>query len=235
MSFYSHYVDGKFIEMKDGPTLEIDFSKLNLKLGQTIVDSKLRNKGGNSFGNLFVTSGLLTSKLNGVVSVANTNTHNFRVLIDYYDEFKSKVAWKNSTICCTVRINHLLQNGSTIPDWSGFHLFSRYKTENDLYVASVRIDGNVVIKKKKGGEYKTLGTKKIEKRKINEVFSMQFVVFDNETNITNTNHNTTTWLSLYVNDQLVLNVEDKTDIITNGTNGIRTDYCDVDIFSILLK
>ena len=233
MSVYSHYASGKCIEKKEPASIVIDFNRLNLKPGQIIVDSKLRNKGGNSFENLFVTSGLLTCKSNDKISVANTNTHNFRLLIDHcetvYKESsigkKEKVAWKNSSITCKARINSIIKNeteSGMIPVWAGFHLFGRYKTENDLYVASIRIDGNITIKKKKGGEYITLGVKKMQIFDVGKIFCIMF------------NINETT-LSLYVDNILVLKVEDNNDVLESGTHGIRTDYCDVDVFSIMIK
>jgi hypothetical protein len=52
MSFYSHYQNGIYVEMKHAPAVVVDFNRLQLKAGQTIVDSRLRNKGGNKFATL---------------------------------------------------------------------------------------------------------------------------------------------------------------------------------------
>lgn len=236
MSIYSHYQNGNFIEQLNAPKLVIDFNRLNLTTNQTIVDSRLRNKGGNKFGDLFVTSGLLTCKINGNIHVAHTDTYNFRMLIDHYSQQYSpqknvKFAWQNSSIVCNARINKIIpgntKSDKNVPDWAGFHLFGRYQTENDLYVASVRMDGNVAIKKKKNGEYTTLGMKTVKVCDVGNIFQMQFEIVNNQKGGVS--------LYLWVDRNQVLCTEDNLNVISNGTNGIRIDYCDTDIFSISIK
>jgi hypothetical protein len=143
---------------------------------------------------------------------------------------KERIAWQNSYIICHTRINKIIQNGvkndGVIPDWAGFHLFGRYQTENDLYVASVRMDGNVVIKKKKDGEYLTLKMMKggLSEWDVGRIFKMKFQITNNEKG--------GVCLCLFVNDVSVLETEDNTNVIKFGTHGIRIDYCDTDIFSL---
>jgi hypothetical protein len=47
-------------------------------------------------------------------------------------------------------------SGSTSPSFQGVHLFARYRTENDLYVASLRKTGEVLIQRKLCGTYTQL-------------------------------------------------------------------------------
>lgn len=228
MSYYSHYTKGKYVQMKHAPKLVLDFNRLKLKAGQTIIDSRLRNKGGNKFSYLLSTSGLLTCKQNEKILVAHTETHNFRALIDYYEGDGIKVAWQDSSIVCNARINKRINDKGKIPEWAGFHLFGRYQTENDLYVASVRMDGNIAIKKKQSGDYTTLAMKdcRISMCDIGKIFQIRFDIKNlgsDEKNVS---------LKLYVDSKCVLETIDKTNIIFSGTHGIRVDYCDVDIFSI---
>ena len=230
MQFYSHYQKGKYCRVKEAPMIVIDFHRLNLKPEQTIADSKLRNKGGNKFNDLFVTSGSLICKSNDKVLVAHTNTHNFRILVDSYSN-NLKMGWQDSSIVCNARINKIMpgniKHNNNIPDWAGFHLFGRYQTENDLYVASVRLDGNVAIKKKKNGEYTTLAIKTLNVCRVGDIFQMEF-------NIT-TNSKGHVMLTIYVDRNQVLIAEDKLNVIEWGTNGIRIDYCESDIFSISIN
>jgi hypothetical protein len=174
------------------------------------------------------TSGLLTCKTNDNICVAHTETYNFRMLIDYYENnhlsIRSKVAWQDSSIVCSARINKVIKDQGNMPDWAGFHLFGRYETENDLYVASMRIDGNVAIKKKKGSEYTTLIMKKGNIYDIGKIFQMRFDIFTNDKGGVS--------LLLFIDENLLLETQDNNNIIKNGTHGVRIDYCDADIFSL---
>lgn len=70
--------------------------------------------------------------------------------------------WQNYTQQAYFRVDR--HNASASPNRAasnGLLLFNRYQDGDNLYYAGVRVDGNAVIKKKKGGTYYTLASKKI--------------------------------------------------------------------------
>ena len=102
-----------------------------------------------------VTSGTLYSKhLNGsqVWKRGWTDTHNFRMLA-YGTTNQERVRWKDGTNQIRAYFDSIHAQPA---HYAGIHLFARYQTEYDLYVASLRHDGQIMIKKKHCGTYTTL-------------------------------------------------------------------------------
>ncbi len=154
----------------------------------------------------YVTSGQLWCKNNrGFI-----DTYNFRMLINVFDNYKL-IRYNDSTIVIDFAIVrwHTIQS---TPNWSGIHLFSRYQTEDDLYVASIRVDGLSTIKKKIKGEYTTLQQSHIQQIQLQQNYRLHFSVCDNT-------------LSLLLNNVMIMQYID-TDL-QSGCCGVRTDYCDV--------
>jgi hypothetical protein len=91
----------------------------------------------------------------------------------------------------------------------GFKVFARYRTEDDLYVASWRFDGVVTIQKKQCGEYTSLA--RLEGQPVPSLATWHRIRFDA----------IGTTLSLYLDDKLALTAEDSA--FGWGTVGIRID------------
>ena len=85
-SQYNHYPNGISSYLigssKTYPGNKITFSKYT-NVGHVVLDSRLRNKGGNKTGDMFVTSGMLDIAYDPGKKehCAHTSTHNFRMLI----------------------------------------------------------------------------------------------------------------------------------------------------------
>jgi hypothetical protein len=97
------------------------------------------------------------------------------------------------------------------PDTAGFHVFARYRTENDLYVASWRKDGNVTIKEKLCGNYTPLAQATIGPWAPGTWHRLRFEASGQN-------------LRFYVDNVLRLAVTDGT--FSWGTAGVRIDYAD---------
>lgn len=194
---------------------------------------------------IIVTSGILSPYVVLDCKLFQTETYNFRLLLNphYIINIKNscnlliqKIAWKDYSFSATIKIDEWLLHGGEsnklVPDWSGVHLFARYNTENDLYVASIRKDGQVVIKKKLNGIYTTLSTTKCSSP---ESFSNYFQLKKWYTlKITIVNF----LLSFYIDDILILQTADAfcsrsetvdcqngfQKSLDSGTSGIRFDY-----------
>ncbi len=155
----------------------------------------------------------------------------------------TKTTWQNSDQKIYAKINKY--NLSASPERynpNGILLMSRYLDSSNLYYAGVRVDGNVVIKKKIAGKYYTLAEKKFYPGTynhdtnpillpINKWIGVRTVV----TNLPDGKVN----IKLYVdqgwtgNWTLVLETTD--DNVTNGAaitkagaNGLRTDFMDIE-------
>jgi hypothetical protein len=102
-----------------------------------------------------VTSGTLYAKhLSGsqIWKRAWTDTHNFRMLAHgTYNQ--TRLRWKDGTNQVRAYFDSIHAQPA---HYAGIHLFARYQTEYDLYVASLRLDGQIMIKKKHCGTYTTL-------------------------------------------------------------------------------
>lgn len=100
-------------------------------------------------------------------------------------------------------------NGTSGPGVDpGFKAFVRYRSENDLYVASWRTDGVVQIKRKRAGTYTTLAQVTKNKPSTGTWHTMRFDA-------------TGTRLDLYLDGTKVLSATDSS--FSWGTAGIRTD------------
>lgn len=90
----------------------------------------------------------------------------------------------------------------------GFKAFVRYRSENDLYVASWRTDGVVQIKKKQSGSYTTLAQTTKSKPSTGTWHTIRFDAIGSK-------------LDLYLDGTKVLSASDGA--FSWGTAGIRTD------------
>ena len=90
----------------------------------------------------------------------------------------------------------------------GFKAFIRYRTENDLYVASWRMDGLVNIKRKHCGAYTTLAQVSHAKPSTGTWHTIKFTAIGSR-------------LDLYLDGSHILSTTDTT--FSWGTSGIRTD------------
>lgn len=90
----------------------------------------------------------------------------------------------------------------------GFKAFVRYRSENDLYVASWRTDGVVQIKRKKAGSYTTLAQATKRKPTTGSWHTIRFDAIGSR-------------LDLYLDGTKILSASDTS--FAWGTAGIRTD------------
>jgi len=150
-------------------------------------------------------------------------TYDFRVVANGFDGSGAKVKWTDASNEYRANVNawHAQdQNGDPIPVWSGLHAFARYQNNNNLYVASLRYDGQVTIKRKVNGTYATLADGDIASSyldaaghlKTGQWFTLKFSVFGSD-------------LKFYIDGTLVLIASDSS--LAYGTIGIRTDYANV--------
>ena len=159
-----------------------------------------------------VTSGVLTSKhLNGsqIWKRAWTSTHNFRMLAKaQYSQKKLRYTDGSQQIRVYFDSVH-----AQPAHYAGAHLFTRYQTEYDLYVASLRIDGQVMIKKKHCGSYSTLASAPFSQGNVslNTWYDIEFSAQGDA-------------LTLYVDGVEELSVTD--DTFSWGSMGVRIDYTD---------
>ena len=120
-----------------------------------------------------------------------------------------RVAYTDFTLSFTI-IPISIKNKTE--NWSGVHLFSRYQTENDLYVASLRVDGLIVIKKKIKGHYTTLAQKKSRiVLELQKEYTFTFSAMNNNLRLTVTDQTTIESLEAVDSD------------LRCGTGGLRLD------------
>jgi hypothetical protein len=154
----------------------------------------------------------------GVYRRGYVTTPNFRVLARGLSGDK-QVKWQAQTAEARFNVASF-QEPSGSSAFQGVHLFARYRTENDLYVASLRKTGEVFIKKKLCGTYTVLARGVLRDAAGRERGPMA----------------TGTWyrlkfsavgstLTLSVDDVQQLQVTDTT--FSWGTSGIRTDFVNV--------
>jgi len=235
MSCYNHYKNFNKLILSNR-SFYFDFAQLAGELGRSIVKSSAKNvhwgvvvtSGELVVGELIsgelvvgeLISGELVSDEHTKTKTGFTTTHNFRMLLDPPTKKKiDRVAWDNYTFSVKVCLENWLAQSAETPAWSGVHLFARYNTENDLYVASLRKDGFVVIKKKIRGEYTTLATSKGELT-LGKWYVLAFCVENAK-------------LSFYIDGVLILETNDST--LSSGTSGVRFDYAAVHIRSLEIK
>jgi hypothetical protein len=95
---------------------------------------------------------------------------------------------------------------------AGFKVFARYRSENDLYVASWRFDGVVQIQRKLCGEYTALAVDRdFGPPSLDQWHSIRFEAVGDR-------------LRLYLDDDLVLSATSSS--LSWGTTGIRIDSAD---------
>ena len=157
---------------------------------------------------LDVTSGSLYANYVGAYHRGWTTTYNFRVLAVGLSGGK-RIRWTDQTASYR---GYLWNWHSSASSTNGLHLFARYQTENDLYVASLRYDGLVTLKKKHCGAYTTLAQKSFGTPALKTWYTLELSAVG-------------TSLGLKINGIVVLTAQDPT--FSWGTTGIRTDYADV--------
>lgn len=175
---------------------------------------------------LQVTNGELISKYVGTAQYrrAWTDTYNFRMLVQGLSN-GTRIKWTNQAVEARFYIDSWQTGGTS---WQGVHLFARYRTENDLYVASLRKDGKVTIKSKRCGHYSdpalaedVLRDTNGNPRAVNtkQWYTLTFAAIGNQ-------------LKFYVDDVLQLTVQDGT--FSWGTAGIRTDFANVYMDDVIM-
>lgn len=159
---------------------------------------------------LDVTSGTLYAKhLSGsqLWKRGWTDTYNFRVLSRATSGGK-EVRLTDVDVAVRAYIDGWQSGGEP---WSGAHIFARYQTENDLYVASLRKDDTVYIKLKHCDAYHTLASGNFSQGSVQTGtwYDLRFEVVGQR-------------LRFYVDGKLELEAFD--DTLSWGTTGVRTDY-----------
>ena len=189
---FSNYPDGQQLECSNNKTPIAHFDVTSGCLSSKHVDGLMR--------------GWTDDKVFRVVSVSKDDNDNEIKYTDQTNQYRAYIkTWKN---------------GSSIPAWSGLHAFARYQTSDDLYVASVRYDGNVTIKVKYQGKYTTLAQTKLTNGTKNyfddngKLAAGQWYLIDFSV--------VGSTLTLSLDGTELLSVDNT--LLTEGTTGIRTDY-----------
>ena len=205
---YDHYPGDRNMYPKGTPSQfpypKQDFSQFSE--GELIAKSSAKDP----LNNLIVTSGDITCQNNGGVKDGFTTTYNFRMLLNPMDSNNTRVRYTDYRVTTFGTVERWHPDR---PNWSGMHLFLRYQTSDDLYVASYRTDAQLVIKKKVGGKYSTLaiGSMKTAPETGRE-YVMAFEIEGNN-------------MRFYIDGILQLTAVDSD--LTWGTSGVRCDYSDV--------
>lgn len=72
----------------------------------------------------------------------------------------TKLKWKNLKQECYYKIHrYILSKDKGRSESNGILLFNRYQDGDNLYYTGLRVDGSIIIKKKKNGEYYTMAQK----------------------------------------------------------------------------
>lgn len=157
---------------------------------------------------LDVTAGCLNAVAVGSYSraqIASTSGGAFRAIaLGFENGSQTPMKWTDQSI--EYRFHYSGTSGAGVDP--GFKAFARYRSENDLYVASWRVDGYVQIKKKVCGAYTTLAQKKLSGPSKGTWHRIRFDVKG-------------TSLKLYLDGDLTLSATDSA--LSWGTAGIRTD------------
>lgn len=107
-----------------------------------------------------ITSGCLATQFSGGWKYGWSDNKTFRVIAVARDNLQQEIKYSKQTNQYRAQIK-AWKNSNIIPDWSGLHAITRYQTADDLYIASIRYDGNVTIKVKFQGSYTTLAQTKL--------------------------------------------------------------------------
>jgi len=157
---------------------------------------------------LDVTAGCLTAVAVGSYSrgqITSTSDGAFRVVaLPFTGSETSPLKWTD--VKNEYRFYYQGKSGPGVDP--GFKAFVRYRSENDLYVASWRTDGVVQIKRKQNGTYKTLAQATQHTPSTGTWHTIRFDA-------------TGSRLDLYLDGTKVLTTTDTA--FTWGTAGIRTD------------
>ena len=159
-----------------------------------------------------VTSGSLYAKhLQGsqIWKRGYTTTYNFRMLaVGTYDGMP--IRYRDGKATLRVYFDNIHSNAA---HYAGAHLFLRYQTEYDLYVASLRHDGQVMIKKKHCGNYTTLAVADFSQGDVvlDHWYDLEFEARGDD-------------LYFYVDGNLELTAQDSD--LSWGSTGVRIDYTD---------
>ena len=146
--------------------------------------------------------------------------------------------FNDSTSHVYFKLNYYEKNESSTRNASnGMFLMSRYVDSDNLYYGGLRVDGAAVIKKKKAGQYLTLGYEPVIRgsyeRTLNPNLMPQNQWFGvrMDTKTVKDGVELTLFLDLKERGlwQKVLRVTDDNDPLTeNGLGGLRTDFMDVE-------
>ena len=176
------------------------------------ANNALIASGSSGHDYIDVTSGALYAKhLQGsqLWKRGYTTTHNFRMLaVGSYGGLP--IRYRDGLASLRVYFG---REQAGAPHYTGAHLFQRYQTEYDLYVAGLRLDGQVMIKKKHCGVYTTLAVADYSGGAVETGvwYELEFEARGEE-------------LFLYVDGQLELTATD--DSLSWGSTGVRLDYVD---------
>lgn len=199
--------------------------------------------GSTDVASLDVTSGDLRAT-NDPSTTGRTTDNVFRMLAEKLNG-GARVSWDTMSVKSTFYVEqwNTLPPGSDV-EWLGLHLFARYQTEYDLYVASLRSNGDIYIKRKLCGSYVKIAshTARFESDgtamfpngvPTGQWIDIEFSVAGN-TAVFKINGNKQFRLSRYNVGNVDLTVpftstnpENPLQVIPGGTGGIRTDYANV--------
>ena len=184
------------------PSANEDFRGYTLPLTVECSSSK------SARSHLDVTAGCLTAVAIGSYSrgkITSTTDGAFRVVaLPFTGSESNPLKWTD--VHNEFRFYYTGTSGPGVDP--GFKAFVRYRSENDLYVASWRVDGIVQIKKKQGGTYTTLAQTTKAAPSTGAWHRVRFDAVGNK-------------LDLYLDGTRVLSATDSA--FSWGTAGIRTD------------
>lgn len=165
-----------------------------------------------------VTSGCLKVK-NGK---GWTDDDVFRMVTISRDTGGHPIKWTDQTMEYLAYIrNNKWSKDSTITNYSGLHVFFRYQTSDNLYVASARYDGKVTIKEKVDGVYTTLAVGDLPDNYLNKrtgsFFTGQWVHLKASA--------TGNILKFFIDEVEMLTASSSS--LEWGTTGLRTDDAEV--------
>lgn len=205
-SVYNHYPGDRNQYPKGTPSGN-PFPKQDFQeyaVGQVIAKSSAKN----DLDNIIVTSGTLTCRNNDGVRDAYTTNYNFRMLMNPMNIGLVRVGYTDFRV---TTLGTVMKWHTGLPNWAGMHIFARYQTSNDLYVASYRVDGYVTLKKKVAAKYTTIKQLKIGAPKINKEYVLSLECEGNA-------------LRFFIDGNLILEGTDGD--LGWGTIGVRMDYSD---------
>lgn len=168
-----------------------------------------------------VTSGCLKARNGGPkIREGWTDDFIFRMVTISRDDQGHKIKWTDQSMSYSAFIKNNQWDRKDMTDYSGLHVFLRYQTSDDLYVASVRYDGEVTIKEKVNGVYNTLARSNLPSAYLDRNGNLDS---GNWINVKGSVIGTE--ITLYVNDvEMLAAYSDK---LKWGTTGIRTDKAEV--------